>query len=86
MPPAALSESSKYIQYEDDPPPCDRTHQTPPAPPFGRTALLSQYALGRIAKVPPDNGCPVAAGTPCRSRHQRSGSGTYTPGCVDSLM
>ncbi|WP_405617689.1 DUF6233 domain-containing protein [Streptomyces sp. NBC_01508] len=44
---AALSESSKYVQYENDPPPCDRTHQTPSAPPFGRTALLSQHALAR---------------------------------------
>ncbi|MFD4116924.1 hypothetical protein ACFWSJ_26175 [Streptomyces niveus] len=26
---AALSESPKYGQYEGDPPPCDRTHQTP---------------------------------------------------------
>ncbi|WP_078854111.1 hypothetical protein [Streptomyces sp. NRRL F-5135] len=29
-----------------DPPPCDRTHQTPRAPPCGRTALLSKHALG----------------------------------------
>ncbi|MGW7130500.1 hypothetical protein ACWGIA_19415, partial [Streptomyces bobili] len=27
---AALSGSSRYNQYRDDPPPCDRTHQTPP--------------------------------------------------------
>ena len=45
VPPAALSESSRYVQYEDDPPPCDRTHQMPPAPPFGRTELLSQHPL-----------------------------------------
>ncbi|MGW2260580.1 acyltransferase family protein [Streptomyces sp. NPDC001780] len=42
---AALSESPEYVQYASDPPPCDRTRQTPPAPPFGRTALLSQHAL-----------------------------------------
>ncbi|MGF1344698.1 hypothetical protein ACQSMD_32105, partial [Streptomyces flavovirens] len=42
---AALSVSPRYIQYRGDPPPCDRTHQTPPAPPSGRTALLSQQAL-----------------------------------------
>nr|WSZ98137.1 class I SAM-dependent methyltransferase [Streptomyces sp. NBC_00857] len=41
---AALSESSEYVQYTDDPPPCDRTHRTPQAPPSGRTALLSQHA------------------------------------------
>ncbi|MFJ3084190.1 Scr1 family TA system antitoxin-like transcriptional regulator, partial [Streptomyces halstedii] len=32
--------------YEGDPPPCDRTHRTPRAPPSGRTALLSKHALG----------------------------------------
>ncbi|MEU1217001.1 TetR/AcrR family transcriptional regulator [Streptomyces sp. NPDC005790] len=42
---AALSGSPRYIQYRGDPPPCDRTHQTPPGPPFGRTALLSKHAL-----------------------------------------
>ncbi|EST31098.1 hypothetical protein M877_08265 [Streptomyces niveus NCIMB 11891] len=26
---AALSESTEYVQYERDPPPCDRTHQPP---------------------------------------------------------
>ncbi|WP_329381419.1 ArsR/SmtB family transcription factor [Streptomyces sp. NBC_01716] len=30
---AALSESSTYTQYEDDPPPCDAPHQTPRAHP-----------------------------------------------------
>ncbi|KIF76708.1 hypothetical protein QR77_28310, partial [Streptomyces sp. 150FB] len=30
---AALSDSSKYVQYEDDPPPCDLPHQTPRADP-----------------------------------------------------
>ena len=44
---AALSESPEYIQYTGDPPPCDRTHQTPRAPPYGRTALLSKHALGQ---------------------------------------
>ncbi|MFJ9886832.1 hypothetical protein ACIQRW_13315 [Streptomyces sp. NPDC091287] len=42
---AALSGSPRYIQYRGDPPPCDRTHQTPPSPPSGRTALLSKHAL-----------------------------------------
>ncbi|AEN08916.1 hypothetical protein K373_06400 [Streptomyces sp. DvalAA-21] len=42
---AALSVSPRYIQYRGDPPPCDRTHQTPPGPPSGRTALLSKQAL-----------------------------------------
>ncbi|MGP4004377.1 GNAT family N-acetyltransferase [Streptomyces sp. 8N706] len=41
-----MSGSSEYAQYEDDPPPCDRTHQPPRPPPFGRTALLSKHALG----------------------------------------
>ncbi|MER8002820.1 ABC transporter ATP-binding protein [Streptomyces sp. NPDC095613] len=30
---AALSESPEYVQYTGDPPPCDRTHQTPRADP-----------------------------------------------------
>ncbi|MEV0265498.1 MFS transporter [Streptomyces sp. NPDC050617] len=43
---AALSGSSRYAQYRDGPPPCESTHQTPPAtagrcplrsPPSGRT-------------------------------------------------
>ncbi|MEU8739621.1 MFS transporter [Streptomyces halstedii] len=42
---AALSESPTYVQYEGDPPPCDRTHRTPQAPPSGRTALRSTHAL-----------------------------------------
>ncbi|THA69383.1 3-dehydroquinate dehydratase [Streptomyces sp. A0642] len=42
---AALSGSPRYSQYRGDPPPCDRTHQTPPSPPSGRTALLSKHAL-----------------------------------------
>ncbi|GAA2971253.1 hypothetical protein GCM10020227_44880 [Streptomyces flavovirens] len=42
-----MSGSPRYVQYRGDPPPCDRTHQTPPAPPSGRTALLSKQALGR---------------------------------------
>jgi hypothetical protein len=37
---AALSESTEYARYEADPPPCDAPHQTPRAPPCGRTALL----------------------------------------------
>jgi EmrB/QacA subfamily drug resistance transporter len=42
---AALSASPEYVQYTGEPPPCDRTHQTPQSPPSGRTALLSQHAL-----------------------------------------
>ncbi|MFE4829593.1 phosphate ABC transporter substrate-binding protein PstS [Streptomyces sp. NPDC056672] len=44
-----MSESSEYVQYEDDPPPCDRTHRTPRTPPFGRTAILRGHALGLAA-------------------------------------
>ncbi|OLO25481.1 hypothetical protein PZ61_0238010 [Streptomyces sp. MNU77] len=43
---AALSGSPRYIQYRGDPPPCDRTHQTPPSPPSGRTTILCGHALG----------------------------------------
>ncbi|MFD9872134.1 GlxA family transcriptional regulator [Streptomyces niveus] len=46
---AALSESAEYVQYAADPPPCDAPHQTPRAPPCGRTALLCGPALGREA-------------------------------------
>ncbi|AXI71378.1 hypothetical protein DTW94_08715 [Streptomyces cavourensis] len=42
---AALSGSPRYIQYRGDPPPCDRTHRTPPRLPFGQTTLLSTHAL-----------------------------------------
>ncbi|WP_405679636.1 DUF5682 family protein [Streptomyces sp. NBC_01511] len=44
---AALSDSPKYGRaiHTADPPPCDRTHQTPSAPTSGRTAPLSQHAL-----------------------------------------
>ncbi|CAG7647509.1 conserved hypothetical protein [Actinacidiphila bryophytorum] len=42
---AALSESSEQAHYEDDPPPCDRTHRTPRGPPCGRTALLPKHGL-----------------------------------------
>ncbi|MFK4110306.1 glycosyltransferase family 39 protein [Streptomyces sp. NPDC002176] len=42
---AALSGSPSYAQYEGDPPPCDRTHQTPRALPSGQTALLCGHAL-----------------------------------------
>src|SRR5689334_3923006 len=45
---AALSGSSAYAQYADDPPPCDAPHQTPRTPPFGRTTLLSKHALGPL--------------------------------------
>ncbi|NDZ57652.1 gamma-glutamylcyclotransferase [Streptomyces anulatus] len=45
---AALSGSPRYIQYRGDPPPCDRTHQTPPSPPSGRTTLLCGHALGLL--------------------------------------
>ncbi|CAG7651384.1 hypothetical protein SBRY_50601 [Actinacidiphila bryophytorum] len=51
---AALSESSEQAHYEDDPPPCNRTHQTPRGPPCGRTALLPKHGLEpslRIAEV-----------------------------------
>lgn len=34
------------VPYEDDPPPCDRTHQTTQAPPCGWTALCVGRALG----------------------------------------
>ncbi|CAG7640370.1 hypothetical protein SBRY_30422 [Actinacidiphila bryophytorum] len=44
---AALSESSEQAHYEDDPPPCDRTHRTPRGPPCGRTALLPKHGLVR---------------------------------------
>ncbi|AWL41704.1 hypothetical protein B9S64_29175 [Streptomyces sp. SM18] len=44
-----MSGSPRYIQYRGDPPPCDRTHQTPPAPPSGRTALRSKHPLGWAA-------------------------------------
>ncbi|MFI9213604.1 ankyrin repeat domain-containing protein [Streptomyces sp. NPDC053253] len=57
---AALSGSPRYIKYRGDPPPCDRTHQTPPGLPFGQTALLSKHALGldevveaRLSAAPP---------------------------------
>ncbi|PVC77051.1 hypothetical protein DBP18_01200 [Streptomyces sp. CS081A] len=60
---AALSGSPRYIQYRGDPPPCDRTHRTPPGLPFGQTTLLSTHALA------PESGrtCPEtgkAAGRP----------------------
>ncbi|RSS86402.1 hypothetical protein EF919_36705 [Streptomyces sp. WAC02707] len=42
---AALSGSPRYIQYRGDPPPCDRTHRTPPGLPSGQTTLLSTHAL-----------------------------------------
>ncbi|GAA3922749.1 hypothetical protein GCM10022244_35550 [Streptomyces gulbargensis] len=42
---AALSGSPKYAQYEGDPPPCEGTHQTPRALPFGQTPLLSGHGL-----------------------------------------
>ncbi|QES41747.1 hypothetical protein DEJ49_12635 [Streptomyces venezuelae] len=35
----------RYNQYRGDPPPCDRTHRTPPGPPSGRTTGLSTQAL-----------------------------------------
>ncbi|MGW6307643.1 lysoplasmalogenase [Streptomyces niveus] len=41
---AALSDSSKYIQYENDPPPCDAPHQTPRADP--RRSAGQGLALG----------------------------------------
>ncbi|AXI70241.1 hypothetical protein DTW94_02350 [Streptomyces cavourensis] len=40
-----MSGSPRYIQYRGDPPPCDRTHRTPPRLPFGQTTLLSTHAL-----------------------------------------
>ncbi|TXS28574.1 hypothetical protein EAO71_07080, partial [Streptomyces sp. ms191] len=45
-----MSGSPEYTQYEGDPPPCDRTHQTPRGPPSGRTALLSQHPLKGVAE------------------------------------
>ncbi|MEU9763639.1 hypothetical protein [Streptomyces sp. NPDC047985] len=45
---ATLSGSSTYAPYEDAPPPCDAPHQTPRAPPFGRTTLLSRHAPHRL--------------------------------------
>nr|WP_239484602.1 VOC family protein [Streptomyces sp. CS081A] len=53
---AALSGSPRYIQHRGDPPPCDRTHRTPPGLPFGQTTLLSTHALG--ATVPADQPRP----------------------------
>ncbi|MGW0733487.1 glycerophosphodiester phosphodiesterase [Streptomyces sp. NPDC002851] len=46
---AALSGSPRYAQYRGDPPPCDRTHRTPPGPPFGRTTGLPTQALDRLS-------------------------------------
>ncbi|MGW6606140.1 GtrA family protein, partial [Streptomyces sp. NPDC055036] len=47
---AALSESSKYIQYEDDPPPCDARHRTSRPDPRGSAgkALARMIAFGLI--------------------------------------
>ena len=50
---AALSGTPRYVQYRGDPPPCDRTHQTPPGPPYGRTTPLSKHALMRAAGQDP---------------------------------
>ncbi|THA70045.1 hypothetical protein E6P78_11540 [Streptomyces sp. A0958] len=36
------------------PAPCDRTHQTPPGPPSGRTAPLSEHRPGRPPHAPPE--------------------------------
>ncbi|QCW76811.1 hypothetical protein EQG64_02400 [Streptomyces sp. S6] len=48
---AALSGSPRYIQYRGDPPPCDRTHRTPPGLPFGQTTLLSTHALDDLRRT-----------------------------------
>ncbi|MGW6740590.1 GntR family transcriptional regulator [Streptomyces sp. NPDC055025] len=48
---AALSESSKYVQYEDDPPPCDAPHQPPRADPR-RSAGQDLVAEDRSAVAP----------------------------------
>ncbi|ATY98356.1 hypothetical protein CVT27_24960 [Streptomyces cavourensis] len=61
-----MSGSPRYIQYRGDPPPCDRTHRTPPRLPFGQTTLLSTHAL-----VPPGPG-PRPSG-PWRRPHRPRG-------------
>ncbi|MET9706472.1 hypothetical protein [Streptomyces griseus] len=43
-----MSGSPRYRRYPSGPPPCDRTHRTPPSPPSGRTALLSRHALAAL--------------------------------------
>ncbi|AXI74201.1 hypothetical protein DTW94_25185 [Streptomyces cavourensis] len=48
-----MSGSPRYIQYRGDPPPCDRTHRTPPRLPFGQTTLLSTHALVPPGPRPP---------------------------------
>ncbi|MGV9341281.1 cryptochrome/photolyase family protein [Streptomyces sp. NPDC003688] len=47
---AALSGSPAYTQYAGDPPPCDRTHQTPRALPSGQTTLLSGHGLAALRR------------------------------------
>ncbi|MFJ9433149.1 hypothetical protein ACIRQY_26315 [Streptomyces sp. NPDC101490] len=50
---AALSGSPRYHQYRGDPPPCDRTHQTPPGLPSGQTTPLLKHALVDLVDVRP---------------------------------
>ncbi|PVC69340.1 hypothetical protein DBP18_20650 [Streptomyces sp. CS081A] len=65
-----MSGSPRYIQYRGAPPPCDRTHRTPPGLPFGQTTPLSTHARGRDrpAAVPP------------HGRSSRRGHGPPRPG------
>ncbi|MFD5113802.1 alpha/beta fold hydrolase [Streptomyces sp. NPDC058391] len=57
---AALSESSKYIQYEDDPPPCDAPHQTPRAGP--RRSTGQDLVLVEAGPRGPDPELPAKIG------------------------
>jgi len=63
---ATLSELPKYVQYEGNPPPCDRTYQASQALPSGQTALLSKHAL--VHPMTWMRGCGATDWTPCRVR------------------
>ncbi|MGW0121970.1 chorismate mutase [Streptomyces sp. NPDC003327] len=50
-------------RYEGDPPPCDRTHRTPQALPFGQTALLSGHDPAHVeTDLPTSRTAPVHPG------------------------
>ncbi|AXI75518.1 hypothetical protein DTW94_32520 [Streptomyces cavourensis] len=72
-----MSGSPRYIQYRGDPPPCDRTHRTPPGLPFGQTTLLSTHALGGGPPVRPSAGESQNGGTDRAAA--RGGPATRSP-------
>ncbi|MFE3906359.1 L,D-transpeptidase family protein [Streptomyces sp. NPDC059153] len=56
-----MSESPKYVQYEDDPPPCDAPHQTSRADPRRSTGQDLGASKGGGVWLHADHGGPTHA-------------------------